>query len=130
MFSFACTSGNWDIKTQAPHQCSVSKMKLPDYFMEWINIKDVYLNFYNKKVPYPVKIRVCSILSGFIVLSAMEKQIMLLLGFRADGFTSLRLDRSYHKHYKTQHIGLQFSKQSSIFIILHGKDLNGNDVLC
>ena len=47
---FTSTSGNWDIKTQVPHQCSVSKMKLPDYFMEWINIKDVYLNFYTKKV--------------------------------------------------------------------------------
>uniref|UniRef100_A0A9I9DZF3 Exonuclease domain-containing protein n=2 Tax=Cucumis melo TaxID=3656 RepID=A0A9I9DZF3_CUCME len=43
------TCGNWDIKTQVPHQCNVSKMKLPDYFMEWINIKDVYLNFYGKK---------------------------------------------------------------------------------
>ncbi|XP_022935722.1 uncharacterized exonuclease domain-containing protein At3g15140 [Cucurbita moschata] len=43
------TCGNWDIKTQVPHQCSVSNMKLPDYFMEWINIKDVYLNFYQKK---------------------------------------------------------------------------------
>lgn len=50
--SLTFTSGNWDIKTQVPHQCSVSSIKLPDYFMEWINIKDVYLNFYQKKVQY------------------------------------------------------------------------------
>ncbi|XP_022139391.1 uncharacterized exonuclease domain-containing protein At3g15140 [Momordica charantia] len=43
------TCGNWDIKTQVPHQCSVSNIELPNYFMEWINIKDVYLNFYQKK---------------------------------------------------------------------------------
>lgn len=42
-------SGNWDVKTQVPHQCSVSKLKLPPYFMEWINLKDVYQNFYNPR---------------------------------------------------------------------------------
>ncbi|KAJ6332737.1 hypothetical protein OIU77_008734 [Salix suchowensis] len=43
------TCGNWDVKTQVPHQCSVSKLKLPPYFMEWINLKDVYQNFYNPR---------------------------------------------------------------------------------
>ncbi|CAI0440946.1 unnamed protein product [Linum tenue] len=43
------TCGNWDVKTQVPKQCVVSKMKLPPYFNEWINLKDVYLNFYNPK---------------------------------------------------------------------------------
>ncbi|XP_065862020.1 uncharacterized exonuclease domain-containing protein At3g15140 [Euphorbia lathyris] len=43
------TCGNWDVKTQVPHQCSVSKIKLPPYFMEWINLKAVYNNFYNPK---------------------------------------------------------------------------------
>ncbi|KAK4285916.1 hypothetical protein QN277_002542 [Acacia crassicarpa] len=43
------TCGNWDLKTKVPQQCEVSKMKLPPYFREWINIKDVYLNFYNRR---------------------------------------------------------------------------------
>ncbi|XP_061361251.1 uncharacterized exonuclease domain-containing protein At3g15140-like [Gastrolobium bilobum] len=43
------TCGNWDLKTKVPQQCEVSKIKLPPYFMEWINLKDVYLNFYNRK---------------------------------------------------------------------------------
>lgn len=43
-------SGNWDLKTKVPQQCKVSRMKLPSYFMEWINLKDVYLNFYKRRV--------------------------------------------------------------------------------
>ncbi|KAL3849213.1 hypothetical protein ACJIZ3_011095 [Penstemon smallii] len=45
------TCGNWDLKTKIPHQCEVSEMKLPPYFMEWINLKDIYLNFYNRRAP-------------------------------------------------------------------------------
>ncbi|KAG8386360.1 hypothetical protein BUALT_Bualt03G0140800 [Buddleja alternifolia] len=45
------TCGNWDVKTQIPKQCEVSGMKLPSYFMEWINLKDIYLNFYNRRAP-------------------------------------------------------------------------------
>ncbi|KAL1821539.1 hypothetical protein DCAR_0417962 [Daucus carota subsp. sativus] len=43
------TCGNWDIKTKIPEQYKVAGMQLPPYFMEWINLKDVYLNFYKKK---------------------------------------------------------------------------------
>ncbi|KAK7257188.1 hypothetical protein RIF29_30977 [Crotalaria pallida] len=43
------TCGNWDLKTKVPQQCEVSNIKLPPYFMEWINLKDVYLNFYCRK---------------------------------------------------------------------------------
>lgn len=43
------TCGNWDVKTQIPRQCQVSKINLPSYFMEWINLKDVYQNFYNPR---------------------------------------------------------------------------------
>ncbi|ESQ48462.1 hypothetical protein EUTSA_v100215140mg, partial [Eutrema salsugineum] len=41
--------GNWDIKTKIPEQCVVSNINLPQYFMEWINLKDVYLNFYGRE---------------------------------------------------------------------------------
>ncbi|XP_042502012.1 uncharacterized exonuclease domain-containing protein At3g15140-like isoform X3 [Macadamia integrifolia] len=41
--------GNWDLKTKVPQQCKVSKVKLPQYFMEWINLKDIYLNFYHRR---------------------------------------------------------------------------------
>ncbi|XVF18776.1 hypothetical protein REPUB_Repub11eG0052500 [Reevesia pubescens] len=44
------TCGNWDLKTKVPQQCTVSRIKLPPYFMEWINLKDVYLNFYGHEV--------------------------------------------------------------------------------
>lgn len=43
------TCGNWDLKTKVPQQCRVSRMKLPPYFMEWINVKDAYLNFYGRR---------------------------------------------------------------------------------
>lgn len=43
------TCGNWDLKTKVPQQCKVSKMKMPPYFMEWINLKDIYLNFYDRR---------------------------------------------------------------------------------
>ncbi|CAL5393477.1 unnamed protein product [Camellia sinensis] len=42
-------SGNWDLKTKVPQQCEVSGMVLPPYFMEWINLKDIYLNFYKRR---------------------------------------------------------------------------------
>ncbi|KAL5061746.1 hypothetical protein RYX36_023483 [Vicia faba] len=45
------TCGNWDLKTKVPQQCEVSRIKLPSYFMEWINLKDIYLNFYNRRAP-------------------------------------------------------------------------------
>ncbi|CAN6893209.1 unnamed protein product [Brassica oleracea] len=43
------TCGNWDIKTKIPEQCIVANINLPQYFMEWINLKDVYLNFYGRE---------------------------------------------------------------------------------
>ncbi|XP_010245564.1 PREDICTED: uncharacterized exonuclease domain-containing protein At3g15140 isoform X2 [Nelumbo nucifera] len=43
--------GNWDFKTKVPQQCKVSSMRLPPYFMEWINLKDIYLNFYQRRAP-------------------------------------------------------------------------------
>jgi len=43
------TCGNWDLKTKVPEQCKVSNIKLPNYFMEWINLKDIYLNFYCRR---------------------------------------------------------------------------------
>lgn len=52
MLFFRFCSGNWDLKTKVPQQCEVSKIKLPPYFMEWINLKDVYLNFYNRRVSF------------------------------------------------------------------------------
>ncbi|KAF6155926.1 hypothetical protein GIB67_039257 [Kingdonia uniflora] len=45
------TCGNWDLKTKVPQQCKTSSMKLPPYFMEWINLKDIYLNFYKRRAP-------------------------------------------------------------------------------
>jgi ERI1 exoribonuclease 3 len=47
-FSFV-TCGNWDIEKQIPKQCSISEITLPEIFNQWINIKDVYLNFFTWK---------------------------------------------------------------------------------
>jgi len=41
--------GNWDIKTQIPKQCRICSIEVPDFFLKWINIKDVYYNFYGHK---------------------------------------------------------------------------------
>ncbi|KAG0499207.1 hypothetical protein HPP92_003505 [Vanilla planifolia] len=43
------TCGNWDLKTKVPQQCKISKIRTPSYFMEWINLKDIYLNFYHRR---------------------------------------------------------------------------------
>ncbi|XP_009780659.1 uncharacterized exonuclease domain-containing protein At3g15140 isoform X2 [Nicotiana sylvestris] len=43
------TCGNWDLKTKVPQQCKVAGMTVPPYFMEWINLKDVFLNFYKRR---------------------------------------------------------------------------------
>eukprot|EP00250_Pteridium_aquilinum_P011415 c20050_g1_i2 orf=55-1125(+) len=43
------TCGNWDVKTKIPQQCETSSTYLPAYFWEWINLKDIYLNFYKKR---------------------------------------------------------------------------------
>lgn len=52
LLMYLCVSGNWDLKTKVPEQCKVAKVKLPSYFMEWINLKDVYLNFYKRRVMF------------------------------------------------------------------------------
>eukprot|EP00897_Mesotaenium_endlicherianum_P005256 jgi/Mesen1/4759/ME000242S03930 len=44
----AFVTGNWDIKTKIPEQCTDSGIAPPPYFSEWINLKDVYLNFYRR----------------------------------------------------------------------------------
>jgi hypothetical protein len=31
-------------------QCVTSDIEIPPYFKEWINIKDIYLNHYNRNV--------------------------------------------------------------------------------
>lgn len=41
------TCGNWDICTKIPEQCEISQVPLPDFFYQWINIKDIFFNFYN-----------------------------------------------------------------------------------
>jgi len=43
------TCGNWDIGKSIPLQCEKWNLPLPSYFHYWINIKDVYLNFYQDK---------------------------------------------------------------------------------
>lgn len=43
-------SGNWDVKTKIPEQCRDSGIELKPYFNEWINLKDIYYNFYKKRV--------------------------------------------------------------------------------
>lgn len=43
------TCGNWDVKTKIPQQCVTSSIHPPAYFSEWVNLKDIYLNFYNKR---------------------------------------------------------------------------------
>lgn len=43
------TCGNWDVKTKIPEQCRDSGIDLKLYFNEWINLKDIYYNFYKKR---------------------------------------------------------------------------------
>ncbi len=36
------TCGDWDLKTMLPSQCRHFKLTVPDYFHNWINIKELY----------------------------------------------------------------------------------------
>ncbi|CAH8656838.1 unnamed protein product [Schistosoma margrebowiei] len=40
-FAFV-TCGDWDLKTMLPKQCKVLGIDVPDYFKQWINLKQVY----------------------------------------------------------------------------------------
>lgn len=40
------TCGNWDIKSQVPKQCAIARIPVPQWISRWINIKDVFNNFY------------------------------------------------------------------------------------
>jgi len=48
-FSFVIC-GDWDLKTQIPKQCSISNCSVPTYMHRWINLKDVFTHFYERKV--------------------------------------------------------------------------------
>jgi ERI1 exoribonuclease 3 len=50
MFLYFLFSGNWELKPKVPDQCRDSKIELSSYFMEWINLKDIFLNFYTRRV--------------------------------------------------------------------------------
>jgi hypothetical protein len=62
-------SGNWDVKTKIPEQCRDSQIQLSPYFNEWINLKDVYYNFYKERVRVNLELR--SIKSGMFILLQM-----------------------------------------------------------
>jgi inhibitor of KinA sporulation pathway (predicted exonuclease) len=48
--SFALvTCGNWDIRTQIPKQCGISHIALPSYFDTWVNLKDIFYDYYGEK---------------------------------------------------------------------------------
>jgi ERI1 exoribonuclease 3 len=47
-FAFA-TCGDWDLGKMLPLQCANHGVARPAYFEKWINIKDVFDTFYNKK---------------------------------------------------------------------------------
>lgn len=42
--------GDWDIKTQIPKQCRISKIPLPSYFHVWCNLKQAFLEYYDRPV--------------------------------------------------------------------------------
>lgn len=62
-------SGNWDVKTKIPEQCRDSHIQLSPYFNEWINLKDVYYNFYKERVRVNLELR--SNKSGMLILLQM-----------------------------------------------------------
>ena len=45
------TCGDWDLKYMLPSQCSTSHIKMPNYFLQWINIKKSFAMCNNGKFP-------------------------------------------------------------------------------
>uniref|UniRef100_A0A7N0UBC9 Exonuclease domain-containing protein n=1 Tax=Kalanchoe fedtschenkoi TaxID=63787 RepID=A0A7N0UBC9_KALFE len=83
------TCGNWDLKTKVPQQCKVAKMELPCYFMEWINLKDVYLNFYKRSatgmVPMLRQLRIPQLGSHHLGIDDTKNIAKVLQRMIADG---------------------------------------------
>jgi len=47
-FAFV-TCGDWDLKKMMPNQCRQSRIELPTYFSSFVNIKQLYSEFYKRK---------------------------------------------------------------------------------
>eukprot|EP01122_Echinamoeba_exundans_P001802 TRINITY_DN11790_c0_g1_i1.p1 TRINITY_DN11790_c0_g1~~TRINITY_DN11790_c0_g1_i1.p1 ORF type:complete len:219 (-),score=35.71 TRINITY_DN11790_c0_g1_i1:115-771(-) len=45
------TCGDWDLGKMLPLQCAKHNVERPSYFGKWINIKNVFDKFYNRKKP-------------------------------------------------------------------------------
>jgi 3'-5' exoribonuclease 1 len=45
------TCGNWDIKSQIPRQCKLSKIDLPSALYQWVNLKDIFNEFHQPRKP-------------------------------------------------------------------------------
>lgn len=39
------TCGNWDLAAMLPGQCKYLGIQVPDYFKQWINVKEIYARF-------------------------------------------------------------------------------------
>ena len=47
--SLFVTCGDWDLEMALPNHCEYLKIKYPNYFKEWCNIKELYATFYQRK---------------------------------------------------------------------------------
>lgn len=105
------------MKTKVPQQCEVAKMKLPPYFMEWINLKDIYLNFYKRRVrinfasSHPVFC--CSSQGLFPVFGAylliVNDNVALLVALQAPGMLSMMRELNIPL-LGSHHLGIDDSK--------------------
>jgi inhibitor of KinA sporulation pathway (predicted exonuclease) len=43
------TCGNWDLKKALPLYCKYLNIRVPSYFENWCNIKDIFYQFYGTK---------------------------------------------------------------------------------
>ena len=49
-FTFV-TCGDWDLKYMLPDQCATSQIKVPKYFLQWINVKQSFAMSNNGMFP-------------------------------------------------------------------------------
>eukprot|EP01083_Nonionella_stella_P042674 115200_1 len=108
-FLCACC-GNWDVKTQIPKQCRISRIPLPKYFDRWMNIKDFALGLYPQFKPYQVK--------GM-------KPLMRVLRMQIMGTHHLGMDDTYN----ISRIVMQFAKDGAVFDHTAYKDVETQRVV-
>lgn len=73
--SAPCCCGDWSLQYTLPEMCTRHQIKLPRYFMRWINIHKSFYDYFQKKVHPSL-----SVIEGHLEIKAPEKPLHKIYG--------------------------------------------------